>query len=206
LAYNAVGMSDGIGIALIGLGVAVVCAALSGFSTLLAAGATRGKERHASIGLLGLTTSLGAAAGLVGGVLFGSTVIRQGGLPSASEAPWREVEVLSDRGWQDTGLILQGGRQFRLEYVSGSWTYWGGTLAPFDAEGDSYVCGRAGCCEPLPGGRKGALIGALGDEVFFVGNGGVFTARSDGRLLLRINDCDTSLADNEGAVRVRIIP
>lgn len=201
-------MTDGIGIALIGLGAAVVCAAIAAFSALFAAGAVGNKERRVPIGLLGLVASLGAAAGLVGGVLFGSAAIRQGWPRSSSAvgAAWREIEVLSNQGWQDTGLALRAGQQFRLEYVSGRWTYWGGVLKPFDAGGHSYICGRAGCCEPLPGGRKGALIGALGNDVFFVGNGGAFTARSDGRLLLRINDCDASLADNQGAIRVRIIP
>ncbi|MEM2126104.1 MAG: LecA/PA-IL family lectin, partial [Candidatus Methanosuratincola sp.] len=79
-----------------------------------------------------------------------------------------------------------------------------GTLAPFDANGYNYICTAVSCCEPLPRERKGALIGKIGNQVFFIGNGGSFTAGANGVLQLRINDCDHNLGDNTGSVIVRI--
>ena len=68
------------------------------------------------------------------------------------------------------------------------------------------MCGRASCCEPLPTARRSALIGQIADQIFFIGNGGTFSAPADGHLLLRINDCDEGLYDNSGALQVGLYP
>jgi len=114
------------------------------------------------------------------------------------------TEVFANQGWQDSTLALQAGQQFRIDYVSGKWTYWNDGIAPFDANGDSYICSAESCCEPLPSARKGGLLGKVGDAVFFIGNGGTFTAPGSGTLLLRMNDCDDSFADNSGSVIVKL--
>lgn len=189
---------DIIAIALIGFVAVIIGAAILGFSVVIATVVTRGNSSRVPLGLLGVVALLGIAGGLLGSVVVLASCGR--------ERLELEFKVFSDLGWQDTGVILRKGQRFGVEYVSGQWTYWSGTLAPFDGNGDSYICGRGGCCEPLPGGRKGALIGSIGNEVFLIGNGGVFTATSSGRLLLRMNDCDGSLADNEGMIVVRVMP
>jgi hypothetical protein len=120
--------------------------------------------------------------------------------------PFDAIEVAADQGWQTSEVMLQPGEQFQVEYLAGTWSYWSGTIPPQDARGDSYACTAASCCEPLPQARKGALIGKVGDAVFFIGNGGAFTAETAGQLLLRINDCDGSLQDNVGSVKLRINP
>ncbi|MCX7683028.1 MAG: LecA/PA-IL family lectin [Anaerolineae bacterium] len=199
---------DTIIIALIGFVIVIIGVGTLGLSTITAAVVTRSNRSKVFLGLPGVVALLGAALGMVGSGLLCSAVVSASRSPECRgwERSRQEFTVLSNRGWQDSGVMLREGQQFRVEYVSGQWTYWSGTLAPFDGNGDSYTCGRAGCCEPLPGGRKGALIGNIGNEVFLIGNGGIFTARSSGRLLLRMNDCDSSLADNEGTILVRIVP
>jgi hypothetical protein len=126
-------------------------------------------------------------------------------LPATATQSALLTEIESNQGWQDTGVELMQGGSFHIEYVSGTWTYWPGTIVPLDANGDNYICSAAFCCEPLPHGRKGALIGKIGEDVFFVGNGGTLTANASGNLFLRINDCDTALVENVGSVKMRIM-
>lgn len=127
--------------------------------------------------------------------------------PLATQPPQEVfiVEVQADRGWQETSASVRAEQAFRVEYISGEWTAWDGTIPPHDAAGTGYVCGDADtCCEPMPGYRKEALIGRVGDEFFPIGNGGTFTPQSNGVLYLRMNDCDDALADNAGSVVVRV--
>jgi hypothetical protein len=70
-------MSEGIVIALIGFAGAVLGAAIAGFATVTAAGIKGKGEGSISCGLVGLLASLGAAGGLVLGVVFGASVIQQ---------------------------------------------------------------------------------------------------------------------------------
>ncbi|RME91454.1 MAG: hypothetical protein D6770_00305 [Anaerolineae bacterium] len=114
------------------------------------------------------------------------------------------VEVPADRAWGDSGVSLHTGQVFYVAYLSGLVA--DGETALTDASGSGYVCGHAGCCEPLPEAPRGALIGRLGREVFYIGNGGEFTAPASGRLFLRMNDCDEGLYDNHGAWQILIVP
>jgi hypothetical protein len=123
---------------------------------------------------------------------------------AARGQPLAATEITADQGWQASELALQQGEQFQVEYIAGTWTYWAGKIPPQDARGDSYACTAASCCEPLPRAPKGALIGKVGDTMFFIGNGGSFTSEAAGQLLLRINDCDGALQDNAGSVKLRI--
>ena len=111
--------------------------------------------------------------------------------------------VQADQGWQDTDLQVIVGHQFQVAYVSGYIVDQDAVVE--DGNGRNYVCGHASCCEPLPAARRGGLIGKLGSQTFFIGNGGVFTAPVDGHLLLRINDCDEGLYDNSGSLKVGLI-
>jgi hypothetical protein len=109
-------------------------------------------------------------------------------------------DVQADDGWQDTGWQLKTGQHFQVAYVSGQVV--DRDVAIEGGNGWDYVCGRASCCEPLPTARRSALIGKINHQIFFIGNGGEFTAPSDGQLLLRINDCDEGLYDNSGSLKV----
>jgi hypothetical protein len=127
-------------------------------------------------------------------------VAGQGNAP----VPTTGIDVLANQGWQQSDMILRQGERFRIEYISGRWTYWEGTIPFQGVDGDGYRCSGAACCEPLPQAHKGALIGKIGQEVFLIGHGGSFIASASTLLFLRINDCDGSLADNAGSVHIRI--
>jgi hypothetical protein len=122
---------------------------------------------------------------------------------SASTEP-QTIEVRADRGWQETGVVVDGRTPFTLRDVSGE-------IRDEDTNirggaGSDYVCGKADCCEPMPHVRRSALIARVGDDVFDVSNGGRFTRRAKGPLFLRINDCDAGLRDNSGALTVKFVP
>ena len=116
----------------------------------------------------------------------------------------KTIDVHADRGWQDSGVSVDGKTPFVLRYVSGEIHDRDMTLR--DAAGSDYVCGRAECCEPMPTVRRGALVGRIGREVFDVSNGGRFTRSQNGALFLRINDCDEGLHDNHGSLTVEFVP
>jgi hypothetical protein len=125
-------------------------------------------------------------------------------IPFTPGGPAISIEVSAARGWQNTGVFLETGQKFKIAAVSGQITDLKVTLA--DGNGYNYVCGHANCCEPLPSARRDALLGQLGDEVFLIGNGGVFTTTRSGRLSLRVNDCDEGLYDNAGSLNVNLYP
>lgn len=114
------------------------------------------------------------------------------------------LDLPAEQGWVSTGQHLSAGQRFEIAYLSGQAR--DGNLALADASGSAYVCTQAGCCEPLPGVPRDALIGRLGRKVFYIGNGGTFTAPASGTLELRLNDCDAGLYDNQGSLRLILIP
>ncbi len=126
--------------------------------------------------------------------------------PGCSPFGGSPFQVLADQGWQDSDIALAQGQQFQVKYISGTGTDYSGGTAPFGPEGGGYICGYVGCCEPLFTVAKGALIGKVGNEVFLIGNGGVFVTGVNGNLLVRMNDCDSDLADNAGSVYIKITP
>jgi hypothetical protein len=127
-------------------------------------------------------------------------------LPTGNKNPAEStVKIAADQGWQDTEVALQAGEQVRIEYVSGQAQDQETPL--IDGTGTDFVCGHAGCCEPLPDARRSALIGRVGrldDGIFYVGNGLELTAKTTGNLFLRINDCNSGLYDNSGAFQVLV--
>jgi hypothetical protein len=123
---------------------------------------------------------------------------------SAMTAERRTIEVRADRGWQETGVYLDGRNPFTLRYRSGEIRDHKTTMT--DASGSDSVCGSSDCCEPLPQARRGALVGRIGRDVFDVSNGGRFSRSAKGALFLRINTCDEELHDNAGALTVEFAP
>ncbi len=93
----------------------------------------------------------------------------------SAPAPITHIGVAADQGWQKSSVTLQQGRRFRIDYISGQWTYWQGTIPPWESTAAA-TAAPAPCCEPLPQAHKGALIGKIGQEVFLIGHGGSFTA------------------------------
>ncbi len=123
-------------------------------------------------------------------------------VPFTPNGPALDVTVSAAQGWQATGTFLEAGQKLKIEEVTGKITDLKVTLT--NGDGYNYVCGHANCCEPLPTARRDALLGRVGDTVFLIGNGGVFTVVASGELALRINDCDEGLYDNDGQLTVRL--
>jgi hypothetical protein len=130
-------------------------------------------------------------------------------LPTSREnpeqIPSKEIEIAADQGWQDTGIAFQSGEQVLIEYVSGQ--VQDQETKIIDGTGSDYVCGHAGCCEPMPTAPRSALIGKIGsidDGMFLVGNGINLPVEISGTLFLRINDCNSGLEDNSGQFQVQI--
>jgi hypothetical protein len=118
------------------------------------------------------------------------------------------TSISSQTGWQQTGLSLNAGDKFYVDYRGGSWTVDyknfpyvgpGGYSADVDKTiiaGDKldtsvpygYLLGKVGSGKEMP----------IGDKV------GPFTADASGSLFLRVNDGDSTLSDNSGAISVNL--
>jgi hypothetical protein len=124
---------------------------------------------------------------------------------AATQTTDRVFEVSSLIGWQNTGIHISNGERVEISVISGEWTNWRGRAPYTEGEGDSaYICGSPGCVEPLPTVPSGALIGQIGGMTFLIGAGTVILAEVEGNLLLRINDSNGGLYDNDGSLKVKI--
>jgi hypothetical protein len=110
----------------------------------------------------------------------------------------RNVTVSATRQWTDTGLNVRAGQEIR--FLSSGMVNWGpGRQDGPEGEMNSPSNSR----RPIPNRAGAALIGRLGNDVFFIGGDqGVFRARTSGRLYLGIND--DHLQDNSGSFRVMV--
>lgn len=112
-------------------------------------------------------------------------------------------------GWQATGVKVKPGTKLSFTVIKGEWTHWLGTQPFNSGEGGGYICAKAmkasGCVEPLPEFPAGGLIGKIGSQPFGIGKGGSIVAGQSGSLLLRVNDADIGLYDNDGVLVVEII-
>jgi hypothetical protein len=112
--------------------------------------------------------------------------------------------ISSRNGWQLTGLYLNAGDKFYIDYRGGSWTV--------DYKNFPYVSPggySADIDKTIPAGYKfdtsipyGYLLGKVGNgkEILIGSKGDSFTADVSGFLSLRINDIDSALGDNDGAI------
>ncbi|MEP6987411.1 MAG: hypothetical protein ABI970_17530, partial [Chloroflexota bacterium] len=58
---------------------------------------------------------------------------------------------------------------------------------------------------PLPKYPTDALVGQIGDQLFFVGQGTTIVAEQSGTLSLRMNDGDHDIWDNDGDLMVGVL-
>lgn len=108
----------------------------------------------------------------------------------------RQVNVNSREAWTDTGIDVRAGQQ--VFFAADGEVRWGqGRRDGAAGERNSPVNnGR-----PLPDRPAAALIGRIGNDVFFIGDDtAAFRLRGTGRLFLGIND--DVLTDNSGSLRV----
>jgi hypothetical protein len=110
----------------------------------------------------------------------------------------RQVNVSATTSWTDTGIQLRAGQTIYVE-ASGQ-VRWGRDRrdGPGGEKNSPFNQAR-----PLPNRPGAALIGQIGGDVFFIGDGqGPVRVRNGGRLALGIND--EYLEDNSGSFRVTV--
>jgi hypothetical protein len=131
----------------------------------------------------------------------------QPGTPPAIGAP-TVTSISATTGWQQTTLYLNAGDKFYVDYRGGSWTvdyknfpYVG--PGGYSADIDKTIAAGYKFDSSVP---YGYLLGKIDTgNVIFVGvKGEPFTADVSGFLSLRINDTDTTLGDNDGAITVDV--
>lgn len=113
----------------------------------------------------------------------------------------RQVVVLANQRWIDTGIDVRSGQP--LYFESSGEVRWGPRNRKDGPAGEQNSPRNE--LRPIPDRPAAALIGRIGDgqDVFFVGSElGPFRARQSGRLFLGIND--DWLEDNSGNFRVNI--
>ena len=119
-----------------------------------------------------------------------------GGIPRGMNE--RQVNVTAREAWTDTGIDVRAGRQ--IYFQTRGETRWGPNRRDAAAGERNSPFNPA---RPLPDRPAAALIGRIGDDIFFIGaDPGPFRVRSTGRLHLGIND--DVLSDNSGMLRVTV--
>jgi hypothetical protein len=108
----------------------------------------------------------------------------------------RQVQVNAREQWTDTGVDVRAGQQ--VFFVADGEVRWGPNRRD-GAAGEKNSPVNNG--RPLPDRPAAALIGRIGNDVFYIGDDvAAFRLRSGGRLFLGIND--DVLTDNSGTLRV----
>ncbi len=119
-----------------------------------------------------------------------------GGRPSGLRE--RQINVAATQPWNDTGVDLRAGQTIYVD-ARGE-VRWGRDRrdGPQGEKNSPFNQGR-----PLPNRPGGALIGRIGNDLFFIGaETGAIRVRAGGRLLLGVND--DYLQDNAGSFRVTV--
>ena len=116
------------------------------------------------------------------------------------------TSVSSQTGWQQTGLYLNTGDKFYVDYRGGSWTVDSNNYpyvgpAGYSADIDKTITADYKFDASVP---YGYLLGKVGNgkEILIGNKGDSFTADVSGFLSLRINDADAALGNNDGAITV----
>lgn len=120
------------------------------------------------------------------------------------------VTVSAGTGWQNTGLFVERGKQYKIKYVSGVWTSSNGNVGTSDAAGQpanpppNLICR---CGEPVVGYSTQALIGEIGNGLgapVQVGDDFAGVASADDFLYLRMNLADQFLPNSSGSIVVSV--
>jgi hypothetical protein len=129
------------------------------------------------------------------------------GIPWATPMAW-DGEVDAEKSWQDTGIELEANTTIVIEVIDGKWTGFKGSSPYNRGSGTGFICGKAmspsDCVEPLPMFSSDALIGRVGDQLFYIGQKVTLVTEQAGMLSLRMNDGEGTLYDNEGSLKVAI--
>ena len=131
----------------------------------------------------------------------------QPGIPPESNA-LSAMSISSRIGWQQSSLYLNAGDKFYVEYKGGSWSADYANLpyvgpAGYSADINKTITSGNKIDSSVPYGCLLSEVGN-GEEIPIANKGGPFTADASGFLSLRINDTDTALRDNDGAITVNL--
>lgn len=131
----------------------------------------------------------------------------QPGKELIDQRPTHEVQVLADRGWQSSGVLVQQGERYevtatgRFELASAPKPWisepQGISFRYFDGKPIGMLLGCVRAEEGETGGANDTML-----RVYPMGRGGTFQAPFTGTLYLRLNDEWNSLHDNKGAAKV----
>ena len=125
--------------------------------------------------------------------------------------PASQMWVLAYLPWQDSDVSVDPDDMVTVRYLSGEWTGGIGAGLWYDGRGDltaKYKCVEHyppnDCDEPMPNVYNGTLVGRVGDSIFEIADYLQFHPREAGDLLLRMNDHDEGLFDNQGELTVEV--
>lgn len=138
----------------------------------------------------------GFGGGSSGGWGSGGSGSIGGGRPGGMRE--RQVNVAATTPWTDTGIELRAGQTVYVD-ATGQ-IRWGRDRrdGPGGEKNSPFNQAR-----PLPNRPGAALIGRIGGDIFFIGDGqGPIRVRNGGRLELGVND--EYLEDNSGSFRVTV--
>ena len=76
-------------------------------------------------------------------------------------------DIAADRGWQNTGILLEADETIHIQFMSGEIR--DGDAIIRGLAGAGWICGDSSCCEPMPYVERDALIGRGGDRLFPMG-------------------------------------
>jgi hypothetical protein len=110
----------------------------------------------------------------------------------------QSFSVYADRQWTDTGMQIRAGEILR--FIPSGEVAWG----PGRHDGPAgEVNSPYNQARPIPDRPGAALIGRIGNDTFYIGEGSTsFRARTAGRLYLGIND--DYVQDNQGHFQVTV--
>ena len=125
-----------------------------------------------------------------------------GGAAEPATGSWvvvadKRVQVSATEAWTDTGVKVKAGQQLTIR-AGGRQV----NLGPFGYTGPDGVS-RADARKPLVDCPTGALIAKLGSEMICIESERDFTAKSEGKLSLSVNE--GNLTDNSGAWIAKVV-
>ena len=115
------------------------------------------------------------------------------------------MTVSSRSGWQRTSWVVEAGRLYSFQGISGRWSVDGVNLPYVGIEGYSQAADAQifKGCKMDPNLPYGILLARIGDGPAFTMPPGLsFSAPGSGTVFLRIHDADRCLVDNDGSVTV----
>ena len=108
------------------------------------------------------------------------------------------VSVSAQQPWVDTGVDLKAGEALTIS-AKGTWSFERGGK-PYGPDGCDFELTNT----TLNSAKVAALIGRVGNQMFFVGSAYRGTSPAAGRLYLQINDDPKALTDNSGTLNVEV--